>query len=77
LPEGDQERYEAALSLFRHAQIEAFTVLLLAVPLLQAQVDDLARHARHCAVCGARIARIERRQDISDLVTFGDPLNPY
>lgn len=36
-----QATYEAALVLFRHAQIEAFTVLLGAIPLLQEQVDDL------------------------------------
>jgi hypothetical protein len=32
---------------------------------------------RRCALCGARVARMERRQDIADLVVFGDPLSPY
>jgi hypothetical protein len=72
-----QAYYEAALVLFRFAQIEAWTATLGAIPLLQEQIDALSRHARRCAACGRRIERIERRQDIADLVTFGDRLSPF
>jgi alkylation response protein AidB-like acyl-CoA dehydrogenase len=37
-----QEAYQAALTLFRQAQIEAFTATLGAIPLLQTQIAELA-----------------------------------
>jgi alkylation response protein AidB-like acyl-CoA dehydrogenase len=36
-----QEAYQAALTLFRQAQIEAFTATLGVIPLLQAQIAEL------------------------------------
>jgi hypothetical protein len=36
-----QEAYQAALTLFRQAQIEAFTATLGAIPLLQTQIAEL------------------------------------
>lgn len=36
-----QEAYQAALTLFRQAQIEAFTATLGALPLLQTQLAEL------------------------------------
>lgn len=83
-----QERYEAALTLFRLAQIEWATATLAAIPLTQEELQELrelvsklagrveALEAR--AVGEERVAqRLEARADIVDRVVFYDPTHPY
>jgi hypothetical protein len=74
-----QEAYQAALVLFRRAQIEAFTVTLGAMPLVWEQLRELAARLDSLearAVGEApRVARLETRVDIIDRILFYDPLN--
>lgn len=87
-PAAAQEEYQAALVLFRRAQLEAFTVALAFIPLLREELQELrellgkltgrveALEAR--AVGEERVAqRLEARADIVDRVAFYDPTHPY
>ena len=83
-----QEAYQAALVLFRRAQIEAFTVTLGAMPLVWEQIGELAGRLAEIAARverlearavgeAPRVERLETRADIVDRIVFFDPLNPY
>jgi hypothetical protein len=73
-----QEAYQAALVLFRRAQIEAFTVTLGAMPLVWEQLRELAERLDRLERAvgeASRVARLETRVDIIDRILFFDPLN--
>jgi hypothetical protein len=60
-PDGTQAAYEAALLLFRRAQIEAFTVTLGAVPLIREQLAHLERLLAAMAIQLEQIEAAQRR----------------
>jgi hypothetical protein len=57
---------------FTPAQASALLALL---ELYAERIDG--RSASLLAMALRRVARVERRQDIADRVTFSDPLSPY